>query len=138
MWLASASLHCEMQLNSPGAINGLLIQTRPGGGAAPSPTGRSGVLVALPFLLWLFSFLISGWCWDNQKREEHGQPRRRHRVETHKHGIVSSRHAKARAGLFSFLSYLYILLLSSAQSQCRIPRTLAHPTHPRTTWPALW
>lgn len=53
MWLAPASLHCEMQLNSPGAINGLLVQTRPGGGAAPWPTG-SVVLAASPVLLWLF------------------------------------------------------------------------------------
>jgi hypothetical protein len=67
MWLASASLHCEMQLNSPGAINGLLIQTRPGGGAAPSPTG-SGALVALPFAVAFF-VLTTGL----QKEEKEAQ-----------------------------------------------------------------
>jgi hypothetical protein len=90
MWLASASLHCEMQLNSPGAINGLLIQTRPGGGAAPSPTVCCGF------------FRLDDWTAEGRKGSaEHEQPRNRHRVEWLKHGIVSNRHAKARAGLFS-------------------------------------
>lgn len=131
MWLASPSLHCEMQLNSPDAINGLLIQTRPGGGAAPSPTG-SGVLVlvALPFAVAFF-VLIIGPCWERKKKErtlkgEHEQPRGRHHVETHKHGIVSNRHAKPHAGFFSLPTHP--LLATSAQSRCRIPRTFG-PSH---------
>lgn len=89
-----------MQLNSPGAINGLLIQTRPGGGAAPSPTG-SGALVALPFAVAFFR--LDDWPGEEKKREAHEQPRCRYiqyPVETHKHGIVSNRHAKARAAFF--------------------------------------
>lgn len=70
MWLASASLHCEMQLNSPGAINGLLIQTRPGGGAVPSPTGRSGVLVALPFCCGFFFSRFDKWTVLGQSKKE--------------------------------------------------------------------
>lgn len=137
MWLASASLHCEMQLNSPGAINGLLIQTRPGGGAAPSPTGRSGVLVALPFLLWLFFLvLISGWCWDNQKkrRARAASPKASCRNAQARHRLQSTR--QGSRGPFSLFSHTCISCF------CLLPnRSAAYPVLwpiPRTHAPLGW
>lgn len=118
MWLAPASLHCEMQLNSPGAINGLLIQTRPGGGAAPSPTG-GGALVALPPAVAFFVLTIGPEARE-AARARQKQPRRRRVLKKrllHEAKSFSNRHAKARAGFFALPSLLCPSASCPAQSQ---------------------
>lgn len=121
MWLASASLHCEMQLNSPGAINGLLVQTRPGGGAAPSPTG-SGVLVALPFAVAFF-VLATGL---EKKREK--------RTSSLAVGTISCRNAQARHRLQSTRQGSCGLFRPSISSSAGVVCPIAVP-HTPYFWP---